>query len=100
VFGGGPSGSQTFTGAIASDGTLTLAGTSPVFGNLSATYDENTGLVSGTATAVPSPNVDSMFFSGAVTSTGGQPHSVVLSYTLSLKPSGTAQGSLTLSLVP
>lgn len=100
VFGGAPSGSQTFTGAFASDGTLTLAGTSPVFGNLSATYDGNSGLISGTATAVPSPNVDSMFFSGAVMNTGKQPHSVALSYTLSLKPSGTAQGSLTLTLVP
>lgn len=102
VFGGGPSGSQAFTGAFASDGTLTLAGVSPVFGNLSATFDGNTGLVSGTATGVPSPTVDSMFFSGAVTSgANNQPGSVVLSYTLSLRASGTpAQGSLTLTFVP
>ena len=101
VFGGGPSGSQTFVGGFATDGTLTLSGVSPVFGNLSAVFDGNTGLISGTATGVPSPNVDSMFFSGAVVSgADNQPGSVVLSYTLSLKPSGTAQGSLTLTLVP
>jgi hypothetical protein len=42
-----------------------------------------------------------MFFSGTVVSgADNQPGSVVLSYTLSLKPSGTAQGSLTLTLVP
>jgi hypothetical protein len=102
VFGGGPSGSQTFVGAFASDGTLTIAGRSPVFGNLSAIFDGNTNLISGTATNVPSPNVDSMFFSGTMDSgTEVQPASIVLSYTLSLKPSGTAQGSLTLtSLLP
>jgi hypothetical protein len=101
VFGGGPSGSQTFVGAIAPDGTLTLGGVSSVFGNLSAVFDLNAGLISGTATGVPGPNVSSMFFSGSVASgTGGQPGSVVLSYTLSLKPSGSAQGSLTLTLVP
>lgn len=101
VFGGGPTGSQIFVGAFAPDGTLTLAGTSPVFGNLSAVLDGNTGLISGTATGIPSANVGSMFFNGSVVSgTGDQPGSLLLSYTLSLKPSGTAQGSLTLTLVP
>jgi hypothetical protein len=98
VFGGGKAGSQTFVGAFAPDGTLTLTGTSSLFGKLSATFDRNTGLISGTATSVPSPNVSSMFFDGSVSiGTGGQPSSVVLSYTLSLKPSGTAHGSLTLA---
>ena len=101
VFGGGPSGSQSFVGAFAPNGTLTLAGMSSVFGNLSAVFDGVTGLISGTATSVPSPNVDSMFFNGNVVSgADGQPGSIVLSYTLALKPSGTAQGSLTLTLVP
>ena len=101
VFGGGPSGPQTFVGAFAPDGTLTLGGISSVFGNLSAVFDSNTGLISGTATDVPSPNVSSMFFSGSMASgADGQPGSIVLSYTLALKPSGTAQGSLTLTFVP
>ena len=95
VFGGGPSGSQSFVGAFAPNGTLTLSGMSSVFGNLSAIFDGNTGIISGTATNVPSPNVDSMFFNGNVVSgASGQPGSIVLSYTLALKPSGTAQGSL------
>ncbi len=97
VFGGGPSGSQAFVGAIAPDGTLTLSGTSAVFGNLSAIFDLNTGQINGTATNVPSPNVSSMFFNGSVAGTGGP---IVLSYSLALKPSGTAQGSLTLTPVP
>jgi hypothetical protein len=101
VFGGGPTGSQTFVGAFAPDGTLTLGGTSAVFGNLSAIFDGNTRLINGTATNVPSPNVSTMYFNGSVTvGTGGLPSSVVLSYTLSLKPSGTAQGSLTLATPP
>lgn len=101
VFGGGPSGSQTFVGGAAADGTLTLAGTSSVFGNLSAVFDSNTGLISGTSTNVPGPNVSSMFFNGSVVSgPDNQPGSIALSYTLALKPSGTAQGSLTLTFVP
>jgi hypothetical protein len=101
VFGGGPSGSQTFVGAFAPDGTLTIAGTSSVFGNLSAIFDGNTGLISGTATNVPSPNVSSMFFNGSVAAgTGGAPGHILINYTVALKPSGTANGTLDLTPVP
>lgn len=101
VFGGGPSGPQTFVGAFAPDRTLTLAGTSSVFGNFSAIFDGNTGQISGTATNVPGPNVSSMFFSGPVTlGAAGGPTNILVSYTVGLEPSGTAQGTLSLALVP
>lgn len=95
VFGGSNPGSQTFLGAFDTSGNLDIAGTSPVFGTLSALIDTS-GNVSGSATNIPSPNVASMTFTGSISSDNS---SLDITYSLGLKPSGTAQGTLTLSLV-
>ena len=96
VFGSGPTGSQTFLGAFDTVGNLTIAGASPVFGPLTALIDTG-GNVSGSALSIPSPNVSSMTFSGTTSSDNS---SVNLNYSVNLKPSGTAQGTLDLTIVP
>ncbi len=101
VFGGSAPPPQTLVGlpdSSVSMVTFSALGNA-LFGNLSATVD-NEGNINGSATSIPSPNVSSMMFTGAVTqnvvTAGGEAN---VNYTLNLIPSGTATGTLTLASV-
>lgn len=91
VFGGGPPGPQTMTGSLASDGTAAFDVATPLFGRVTGTITKD-GQISGAAIAIRSANVASMDFSGTATA-----DAVNVGYLLILKPSGQAQGVLTMT---
>lgn len=100
VFGTGAPPTQVFvTDFPQTFGTPALfSGTSPAFGTYSASVGIGSGAVTATASNIPSPNVSGLTFTGAVT---GSIQLTQLSgtYTLSLVPSGTAQGTMQMNML-
>jgi hypothetical protein len=91
VFGGTAPSPQAFSGSYSTSSGATFSGHSALFGDFTFTITPG-GAISGGATNVPSANVSSMTFTGTATST-----TITIHYTLTLKPSGTASGTVTLT---
>ena len=92
VFGGSAPPPFSIRGAT-SPGQLVLSGSPAFLGPISVTIRLDTGVLTGSAPAVPGPNVSALTFTGQVS-----PTSVTGNYTATLRPSGTANG--TFSMVP
>ncbi len=93
AFGGADPPPQTLTGALTDSG-IVFAGTSPALGTYSVTIDGFCSL-SGSLTALPSPAIASVEFSGKATPAG-----IEAAYTVhftALGGGGTANGTLTLA---
>ncbi len=96
VFGASALGPQTFLGVLDLVHDVgTISGTSPDLGTLSASIQN--GMISGSLTNIPSPNVSGLTFSGQG---GGLGNGVDLTYSISLIPPGSASGHLTMNVVP
>jgi len=91
VFGGSAPSPQTFSGSYSTSSGATFTGHDTLFGDITFTITP-AGAVSGSATNIPSSNVGSMTFTGTATAT-----SITIHYTLQLEPSGTANGTVTLT---
>jgi hypothetical protein len=89
-----PPGPQTIRGVVDASG-VSLSDTTPLFGPITALLSTS-GLIGGQATAVPSPNVSALSFNGTV----NPGVSVNLNYTATLRPSGSAVGTVTMTPAP
>jgi hypothetical protein len=91
VFGGSAPPAQAFSGSYSTSTGLSYSGHSSLFGDIMFTITP-AGAINGSATNVPSANVSSMTLTGTATST-----TITVHYHLVLKPSGTADGTVTLT---
>jgi hypothetical protein len=94
VFGGTAPGPQTIHGTVSASGA-SLSDTTPLFGPITAVVSP-LGLIGGTAPSVPGPNVSALSFNGTI----NPGVSVNLNYTATLRPSGTAMGTVTMTPAP
>ncbi|MEO8055808.1 MAG: hypothetical protein ABI768_11670 [Acidobacteriota bacterium] len=86
----------TIRGFAPNAGGLVLSDTVPFLGPISATFS-TTGVITGSAPNVPSPNASAVTFNGTI---NGQDLLINLTYTTTLKPSGTSVGTVTLMPAP
>jgi hypothetical protein len=93
VFGGTAPPPFTIRGANTLSG-LVLNDSVPFLGPISATVSR-LGVLTGSAPNVPSPNVSAVTFTGSVSLT-----SISGNYTATLRPSGTANGTFSMTSVP
>jgi len=91
VFGGSAPAPVTFSGSYSTASGVSFSGHDALFGDVTFAITP-AGAISGGATNVPSANVASMTFTGTATSTA-----ITVHYHLVLKPSGTADGTVTLT---
>jgi hypothetical protein len=91
VFGGTAPAPVTFSGSYSPSAGVSFSGHDALFGDVTFAITP-AGAISGGATNVPSANVSSMTFTGTATST-----TITVHYHLVLKPSGTADGTVTLT---
>jgi hypothetical protein len=91
VFGGTAPPPQTFSGSYSTASGATFTGHDSLFGDITFTITP-AGVVTGSATNVPSSNVSAVSFSGTASAT-----TITINYTVTLKPSGTATGVVTLT---
>jgi len=91
VFGGSAPSPVAFSGSYSTSSGVSYAGHDSLFGDITFAITP-AGAISGSATNVPSANVSSMTLTGTATAT-----TITVHYHLVLKPSGTADGTLTLT---
>jgi len=94
VFGGTDPDPQMIRGALTLSGA-TFSDTTPLFGPISATVS-TFGLINGSAPSVPGANVSALTFDGSL----NPGVSVNLSYTATLRPSGSASGVVAMTPAP
>ncbi len=94
VFGSSAPPPFTIRGIAPNAGGLVLSDTVSFLGPISATFS-TTGVITGSAPSVPSPNVSAVSFTGSVSQ-----GSISGNYTATLRPSGTAVGTFSLTPVP
>ena len=91
VLGGTAPPPQTFTGSYAT-GSVVFSIVSAVFGNINATINSS-GILSGSATNLPNPNISRVDFNGTVT-----PLQITINYTVTFAGGGgSANGVMTLN---
>lgn len=94
VFGGSAPPAQSFSGSYSTSSGATFSGHDSLFGDITFAITP-AGAISGSATNIPSGNVSAMTFTGTATAT-----TITIHYTLQLKPSGSASGTVTLTKAP
>jgi hypothetical protein len=90
VFGGSAPPTQNYAGAYTGTG-VSYSGHSSAFGDVVLTISP-AGAINGSLSNVPSANVSKVTFTGTATA-----HAITINYTITLKPSGTAVGVLSLT---
>jgi hypothetical protein len=91
VFGGSAPPPQTFSGSYTTGAGVTFTGHDALFGDITFTLTP-AGVLSGSATNVPSANVSAVTFSGTASA-----HAITILYTVTLKAGGSASGVVTLT---
>jgi hypothetical protein len=91
VFGGSAPPAQTFSGSYTTASGATFTGHDSLFGDITFSITP-AGVITGSATNVPSSNVSAVSFNGTASAT-----TITINYSVTLKPSGTAAGTVTLT---
>lgn len=91
VFGGSAPPPQTFSGSYTTGAGVTFTGHDSLFGDITFTLTP-AGVLSGSATNVPSSTVSAVTFSGTASA-----HAITIVYTVTLKAGGSASGVVSLT---